>query len=88
MYSAGAEGVIFYTERIDFMPLAVAAVPEALVYMIRAYNRLGVEDLAGDGVRVLELNYPDHPALPALREGRDPVRARTGIMSWFLGSPR
>ena len=64
------------------------AVPEALVYMIRAYNRLGVEDLASDGLRVLELNYPDHPALPALREGRDPVRARTGIMSWFLGSPR
>ena len=64
------------------------AVPEALIYMIRAYNRLGVEDLAGDALRVLEMNYPDHPDLPALREGKDPRPPRTGIMSWFLGSPR
>ena len=64
------------------------AVPEALVYMVRAYNRLGSEDLASDALRVLELNYPDHPALPALREGRDPKRGKLGIMSWILGSPR
>ena len=64
------------------------AVPEALVYMVRAYNKLGVEDLASDALRVLELNYPDHPDLQALREGREPRRGKVGIMSWFLGSPR
>jgi outer membrane protein assembly factor BamD len=64
------------------------AVPEALVYMVQAYNRLGEKDLAADGLRVLEMNYPDHPDLQALREGRAPRRARSGIMSWFLGSPR
>lgn len=64
------------------------AVPDALVYMVRAYNRLGVEDLAADALRVLELNYPEHPHLPALREGRDPKRPKRGLMSWILGSPR
>jgi outer membrane protein assembly factor BamD (BamD/ComL family) len=56
--------------------------------MVRAYNRLGVEDLAADALRVLELNYPEHPHLPALREGRDPQRPKRGLMSWILGSPR
>lgn len=42
------------------------AIPDALVIMIKAYRRLGVEDLADDAMRVMQLNYPDHEALHQL----------------------
>lgn len=35
------------------------AVPDALVIMVQAYRQLGIEDLATDTIKVLELNYPD-----------------------------
>jgi outer membrane protein assembly factor BamD len=35
------------------------AVPEALVIMTQAYRKLGIDDLAADTVKVIELNYPD-----------------------------
>jgi len=38
-----------------------SAVPEALVIMARAYRILEMEDLARDAIRVLKLNYPNHP---------------------------
>ena len=83
-YIAAANRAEYVVENYQRTP----AVPEALVYMVRAYNRLGVEDLSGDALRVLELNYPEHEALPALREGKDPKRGKVGIMSWILGSQR
>ena len=64
------------------------AVPGALVFMVRAYHKLDEDDLASDALRVLELNYPEHWTLPALREGKDPERPRFSLMSWILGSPR
>ena len=36
---------------------------DALAVMMQSYERLGQQDLAGDARRVLELNYPEHPAL-------------------------
>lgn len=39
------------------------AVPNALAVMLIAYNELGMEKLAADTRRVLELNYPDHAVL-------------------------
>ena len=39
------------------------AVPEALAMMVQAYRRLSMNDLAADSLRVLEMNYPGHPAL-------------------------
>jgi outer membrane protein assembly factor BamD len=39
------------------------AVPDALVVMIKAYRELGLPDLANDTMRVLKLNYPDHPGV-------------------------
>lgn len=36
---------------------------DALAVMMLSYGRLGQEKLAGDARRVLELNYPQHPAL-------------------------
>ena len=36
---------------------------DALAVLADAYRELGIDDLAADALRVLELNYPDHPAL-------------------------
>lgn len=38
------------------------AVPEALVTLVQAYRKLGMEDLAADAERVLKLNYPERAA--------------------------
>ena len=37
------------------------SVPDALVLMAKAYKILEMPDLSADTVRVLELNYPNHP---------------------------
>ena len=42
---------------------------EALVVMIKAYRHLGLNDLAEDTLRILELNAPEHPRLAQLKEG-------------------
>lgn len=39
------------------------AVRDALVVLAEAYGELELSDLQADVVRVLEMNYPDHPAL-------------------------
>jgi len=39
------------------------AVPEALVLMAKAYRLMDLDDLSADALRVLELNYPDHPGI-------------------------
>lgn len=39
------------------------AVPEALVTLVQAYRKLGMDDLAADAERVLKLNYPDRADL-------------------------
>lgn len=38
------------------------AVPEALETLVRAYRKLGLEDLVADAQRVLQLNYPERAA--------------------------
>ncbi len=35
------------------------AIPDALVMMVQAYRELGIDDLAEDTRKVLQLNYPD-----------------------------
>jgi outer membrane protein assembly factor BamD (BamD/ComL family) len=35
--------------------------------MVQAYRKMGMNDLADDALRVLEVNYPEHPQLPELR---------------------
>jgi outer membrane protein assembly factor BamD len=37
------------------------SVPDALVVMAKAYRILEMNDLSDDALRVLELNYPNHP---------------------------
>lgn len=41
------------------------AVPDGLAVMAQGYTLLGYDDLASNAVRVLALNYPEHPALDA-----------------------
>lgn len=58
------------------------SVPDALVIMVRAYRKLGLDQLADDSLRVLSLNYPSHPDLEILQQGGDPTK-RGGWFSWF-----
>src|SRR5512143_357410 len=39
------------------------AVADALAIMVQAYRQMGKTDLAEDALRVLRLNYPEHPFL-------------------------
>lgn len=39
------------------------SVPDALVVLAKAYRILDLNDLSDDTLRVLELNYPDHPGI-------------------------
>lgn len=57
------------------------SVPDALIVMIRAYRKLGMDNLADGAMRVLRLNYPENPALEILEQGGDPTRPRR----WYRG---
>lgn len=46
------------------------AAPDACVVLIRAYDAMGMSDLAADARRVLELNYPRHSYLTGESEDR------------------
>jgi outer membrane protein assembly factor BamD len=37
--------------------------PEALVLLAKSYKVLEMNKLSDDALRVLELNYPDHPGI-------------------------
>ena len=45
------------------------AVPDALAVMTTSYRKLGMQDLARDAFRVLELNHPEHKETLALKKG-------------------
>ena len=51
------------------------SVPGALAIMVRAYRKLGADDLAADALRVLQLNYPDLPE--TVRLAGDPAYTGT-----------
>jgi outer membrane protein assembly factor BamD len=46
------------------------ATPDALVVLATAYQKLGLNDFAEDALRVLRLNYPEHPDLAELERSR------------------
>ncbi len=50
------------------------AIPDALVLMVKAYRLMGIEDLANDALRVLEMNHPDHKALSELKSNKSPEK--------------
>ena len=43
------------------------AMPEALVLLAKSYKVLELEDLSNDTLRVLELNYPNHPGIEEVK---------------------
>jgi len=53
-----------------------------LIIMVRAYRRLGVNDLADSAMRVLQLNYPENPAIDWLNDPRGYEIAKKGTGFW------
>ncbi len=62
-YLAASRRAQYLLENYDRSP----AVPKALVILVQAYKKMGLGKLADDALRVMEINYPDHPRLPELR---------------------
>ncbi len=58
-YVAAANRARFVVENYQGSP----AVPEALAIMAKAYKLMDLDDLSADALRVLSLNYPDHPGI-------------------------
>lgn len=44
------------------------AMPEALILLAKSYKVLELDDLAADALRVLELNYPNHPGIEEVKQ--------------------
>ena len=44
------------------------SIADALAIMVKAYRKLGMNKLAEDALRILELNHPAHPATQALKK--------------------
>jgi outer membrane protein assembly factor BamD len=63
-YVAAANRARFVVENYQRTP----AIPDALVIMAKAYKGMDLQDLSRDAVRVLELNYPDHPGIQEVAE--------------------
>ena len=42
------------------------AVQEALAIQVKAYRALGLDDMANDRLRILQMNYPNYEGLAAL----------------------
>ncbi len=58
-YLAAANRANYVIEHYQRTP----AVPDALVVMAKAYKILGLDELSRDALRVLRLNFPDHPGI-------------------------
>jgi len=62
-YVAAANRARYVVENYQQTP----AMPEALVLMAKAYKVLQLDDLSADSLRVLELNYPNHPGIEEVK---------------------
>jgi len=58
-YVAAANRARYVVENYQGSP----AVAHALAIMAKAYRLMDLDDLSADALRVLELNYPDHPGI-------------------------
>ena len=63
------------------------AVEDALVIMVRAYQRLGLRDMADSAMRVLQLNYPDNADIPFLTDPRGYMAAKEDSEFWGGWTP-
>ena len=46
------------------------SVPDALVIMAKSYKILEMNDLSEDALRILKMNYPDHPGIKEVQKTR------------------
>ncbi len=79
-YVAAANRAKYVLENYARTPSVV----DALAIMTQAYQALGLDDLAEDSLRVLQLNYPDSPQLQTLTAHRDGSE-KNSIFSLFGG---
>jgi len=77
-YLAAANRAEYVIDNYERTP----SVPDALVMMVRAYRKLKMNELADDALRVLRLNYPDNPDIPALSREKD-TNKKKGWFSWL-----
>jgi|TARA_B100000959_G_scaffold285282_1_gene359532 outer membrane protein assembly factor BamD len=63
-FIAAANRARYVIENYDRTPV----MPEALVIIAKAYRVLEMDDLANDALRVLEMNYPNHPGIYEIEE--------------------
>jgi outer membrane protein assembly factor BamD len=77
-YIAAANRAEFVIENYQ----RTTSVPDALVVMVRAYRKLQMNELAEDALRVLRLNYPDNPDIPALSQGS--IRNKKACSAGFI----
>ena len=77
-YIAAANRGKYVVENFQRTP----AVEDALIILVRAYRKLGVNDLADSAMRVLQLNYPENPAIDWLNDPRGYEIAKKGTGFW------
>ncbi|MGI9228978.1 MAG: outer membrane protein assembly factor BamD [Gammaproteobacteria bacterium] len=63
-YIAAANRARYVVESYQRTP----SVPDGLIIMARSYRVLEMDDLFDDTMRVLDLNYPNHPGLREVRQ--------------------
>lgn len=63
-YVAAANRARYVVENYQRTP----AMPDALVVLAKSYKAMQLAELSEDAVRVLELNYPDHPGIQEVAE--------------------
>ncbi len=59
------------------------AIADALVIMVQANRKLGMDDLAADSLKVLGLNYPDHPELAVLESNQEADSSDTPLWKFW-----
>ncbi len=63
-YVAAANRARYVVENYQRTP----AMPDALVVLAKSYKAMELPDLSDDAVRVLQLNYPEHPGIQEIAE--------------------
>lgn len=63
-YVAAANRARYVVENYQRTP----AMPDALVVLAKSYMAMELPDLSDDAVRVLQLNYPEHPGIQEIAE--------------------
>lgn len=77
-YIAAANRGRYVVENFQQTP----AVPDALAVMVQSYKLLGMDDLGENALKILQTNYPKHPALGKDSTFNYNYSSRIGDTSW------